>query len=169
MHLPTSTLRVATPAVAALAALGLAACGSSGGSSSSGTSASGGSGGSGSSGGGSAYGASSKPKTTASAASAAAAGAKLMLSADPGGALMFNTTKLSAKAGSVTVEMKNPSGSGVPHAIAITGNGVDQTGQTANPGGTSTVTAKLKPGTYTFFCPIPGHEAGGMKGTLTVT
>jgi plastocyanin len=163
MHLPTSTLRVATPAVAALAALGLAACGSSGGSSSSGTSASGGSGG------GSAYGAASKPKTTASAPAAAGAGAKLMLSADPGGALMFNTTKLSAKAGSVTVEMKNPSGSGVPHAIAITGNGVDQTGQTANPGGTSTVTAKLKPGTYTFFCPIPGHEAGGMKGTLTVT
>jgi uncharacterized cupredoxin-like copper-binding protein len=164
MHLPTSTLRVATPAVAALAALGLAACGSSGGSSSSGTSASGASGGSG---GGSAYGAASKPKTTASAP--AAAGAKLMLSADPGGALMFDTTKLSAKAGSVTLEMKNPSGSGIQHAIAITGNGVDQTGQTASPGGASTVTAKLKPGTYTFFCPIPGHEAGGMKGTLTVT
>jgi plastocyanin len=161
MHLPTPTLRVATPAVAALAALGLAACGSSGGSSSSGTSASG------ASGGGSAYGAASKPKTTASAP--AATGAKLMLSADPGGALMFDTTKLSAKAGSVTLEMKNPSGSGIPHAIAITGNGVDQTGQTASPGGTSAVTAKLKPGTYTFFCPIPGHEAGGMKGTLTVT
>ncbi|MFX8320210.1 plastocyanin/azurin family copper-binding protein [Acinetobacter baumannii] len=25
-----------------------------------------------------------------------------------------------------------------------------------------------KPGRYTFFCPIPGHEAAGMKGTLVV-
>jgi plastocyanin len=24
-------------------------------------------------------------------------------------------------------------------------------------------------GTYTFFCDQPGHEASGMKGTLTVT
>jgi hypothetical protein len=24
------------------------------------------------------------------------------------------------------------------------------------------------PGTYTFHCPVPGHEAAGMKGTLTV-
>ena len=26
-----------------------------------------------------------------------------------------------------------------------------------------------QPGDYTFFCAIPGHEALGMKGTLTVT
>jgi len=26
-----------------------------------------------------------------------------------------------------------------------------------------------KPGPYTFFCAIPGHEAQGMKGTITVT
>jgi len=24
-------------------------------------------------------------------------------------------------------------------------------------------------GTYAFFCTQPGHEASGMKGTLTVT
>jgi uncharacterized cupredoxin-like copper-binding protein len=26
----------------------------------------------------------------------------------------------------------------------------------------------LKPGTYEFYCPVPGHEQAGMKGTLTV-
>ena len=65
--------------------------------------------------------------------------------------------------------MDNPSSSGVPHAIALEGNGVDQDGETADPGGTSTVTVTLKPGTYSFYCPVPGHEAAGMKGTLTVS
>jgi uncharacterized cupredoxin-like copper-binding protein len=35
-------------------------------------------------------------------------------------------------------------------------------------GGKSTVTADLKPGTYEFYCPVDGHKAAGMKGTLTV-
>jgi len=25
------------------------------------------------------------------------------------------------------------------------------------------------PGTYTYFCAIPGHRAAGMQGTVTVT
>jgi uncharacterized cupredoxin-like copper-binding protein len=35
-------------------------------------------------------------------------------------------------------------------------------------GGTSTVSASLKPGTYTFYCSVPGHREGGMEGKLTV-
>jgi plastocyanin len=98
---------------------------------------------------------------------AAAGSSKVMLSADPSGALKFDAATLNAKAGKVTITMDNPSS--VPHAIAIEGNGVDKDGKTVGKGGVSTVSAKLKPGTYTFYCPVPGHEAAGMKGTLTVT
>jgi uncharacterized cupredoxin-like copper-binding protein len=35
-------------------------------------------------------------------------------------------------------------------------------------GGTKTLKVQLKPGTYTFFCSVPGHRDGGMQGTLTV-
>jgi uncharacterized cupredoxin-like copper-binding protein len=30
------------------------------------------------------------------------------------------------------------------------------------------VTAKLKKGTYVFYCSVPGHEQAGMKGKLIV-
>ena len=113
---------------------------------------------------------SSSSATTSAAAPAAGGGASTVkLSANPKGALAFTTMKLTAKAGKVTVEMKNPAGSGVPHGIAIEGNGVDQDGKIVQPGGTSTDTLTLKPGTYKFYCPVKGHEAAGMKGTLVVS
>ena len=65
--------------------------------------------------------------------------------------------------------MANPASAGIPHAIAVEGNGVDKDGATAQPGGSSKVTVTLKPGTYEFYCPIPGHKAAGMEGTLTVS
>jgi plastocyanin len=89
------------------------------------------------------------------------------LSADPSGALKFNTTTLTAPAGKVTIVMTNPSST--PHAIAVEGNGVDQDGSTVTSGGQSKITVDLKPGKYTFFCPVDSHKQAGMKGTLTVT
>ncbi|HKN94678.1 MAG TPA: plastocyanin/azurin family copper-binding protein [Thermoleophilaceae bacterium] len=98
--------------------------------------------------------------------SAGSAKSNLSLAADASGKLAFNKKTLSAKSGTVTITMDNPSS--VPHGIAVTGNGVNQSGSTVTKGGKSTVTVKLKPGTYTFYCPVDGHRAAGMQGTLTI-
>lgn len=81
--------------------------------------------------------------------------------------LSFDKHSLSAKAGTVTIKMLNPSP--LPHNVGITGPDLPyQIGPTVGTGGTSTVTAKLKPGTYEFFCAVAGHQEGGMVGKLTV-
>jgi plastocyanin len=110
-------------------------------------------------------GTSAEPAPSSSGASGGAT-TKLDISADPSGALKFDKTKLNAKAGDVTITMDNPSS--VPHGVSIEGNGVDAEGQVVNEGEKSTSKANLKPGTYTFYCPVPGHEEAGMKGTLTL-
>lgn len=91
----------------------------------------------------------------------------LHISTARGVAMRYSTTSLQAKAGVVTIVMKNLSI--LPHDVAIKGNGVRATGSLVGKGGISTVTATLKPGRYEFYCTVPGHEAAGMKGTLTVT
>ena len=37
------------------------------------------------------------------------------------------------------------------------------------PGGTAELKVNLKPGKYELYCTIPGHEAAGMKLTITVS
>jgi uncharacterized cupredoxin-like copper-binding protein len=132
----------------AAALLALAGCGgSSKSSSSTSTSSSGGGGAATSSGGG------------------GGGGQTLSLQADKA-QLKFNTNKLSAKAGKVTIVMTNPSP--LQHDISIKG-GVSANGPAVGQGGKSTVTVTLKPGKYTFYCSIDGHEAAGMTGELDVS
>jgi uncharacterized cupredoxin-like copper-binding protein len=108
------------------------------------------------------------PSTSGSSggAKAGGGGANLTLAADSSGQLKFDKKSLSTKAGKVTITMDNPSP--VPHAIAVEGNGVDKDGKTVQMGGKSTVTVTLKPGKYTFYCPVDGHKQAGMQGPLTV-
>jgi mono/diheme cytochrome c family protein len=94
---------------------------------------------------------------------AVAKGGKLEIDADPNGQLAFTASSASAPAGALTISMQNKSAT--QHNIGIKGM---KDGPTVQNGGTSTVSLTLKPGTYEFYCAVPGHEAGGMKGTLTV-
>ena len=101
------------------------------------------------------------------------AGGKLQIPASPTGQLAYATAKASAKAGPVTVEMPNMSG--VTHNIAFEAGEHGSSGPGPVLGsskiiskGTVTLSLTLKPGTYTFFCEVPGHRQAGMYGALTV-
>jgi plastocyanin len=90
----------------------------------------------------------------------------LKLSADPGGALKFDKSSLTAKPGKVTIVMDNPSD--LPHAVEIEGGGVEVAGDTVGMGGVSKASADLKAGEYEYYCPVGNHKDAGMEGTLTV-
>jgi uncharacterized cupredoxin-like copper-binding protein len=76
-------------------------------------------------------------------------------------------TPKQAAPGSVVFAVKNVGH--YTHALAISGPGV-ATKKTAliKPGKTATLKVTLKAGTYTLWCPVPGHAAKGMKTKLTV-
>jgi plastocyanin len=98
---------------------------------------------------------------------ASSAQSALKLAADPSGTLSYDTKQLSAKAGKVTLTLTNaaPLAHNVTVARGSTVLGATPTFQ----GGSKTITLNLKPGTYTFFCSVPGHRQAGMEGTLTVS
>jgi uncharacterized cupredoxin-like copper-binding protein len=98
----------------------------------------------------------------------AGGGTTLRLSADPGGALKFDKSSLTANAGEVTIALTNPSSATAPHAVEIEGQGVEEESDTIQPGESANVTAQLEPGTYEFYCPVGNHKDAGMEGTLTV-
>jgi plastocyanin len=96
------------------------------------------------------------------------AGETLKLSADPSGALKFDTDSLSATAGPVTIDFDNPAA--VSHDVAVEDSSGKELGVSDLIAESKTTLdlSDLKAGTYTFFCTVPGHREGGMEGTLTV-
>jgi uncharacterized cupredoxin-like copper-binding protein len=95
-------------------------------------------------------------------------GRALTVKAEEANGFSFSSKALHAQAGKVTLKLVNGTGNAAPHGIAVEGGGVHAGGQVVQPGGTSAVTVDLKPGTYTFYCPVPGHRQAGMQGTLTI-
>jgi plastocyanin len=99
-------------------------------------------------------------------ATAAKAPATRNLSAS-GTKLAFSKTKLTAPKGRVQLVLTNRSP--LDHNVSIRGKGLTtRKGKVVGRNGVSRVTATLAPGKYTYFCAVGGHEAAGMKGTLTV-
>lgn len=100
-------------------------------------------------------------------ASPAPSGAALSLEANPEGQLKYDTSSLTAKAGKVAIDFKNMSP--LAHNVTVESAGGGTVGATETfQGGSKTLTLNLKPGTYKFFCSVPGHRQSGMEGTLVV-
>jgi len=95
------------------------------------------------------------------------AASTLEFETDPNGQLAFTTTEATAKAGKVTIDFNNPQA--LPHDVKIeSSNGKEIGGTETVSEGSDSATVDLKPGTYTFYCSVPGHREAGMEGTLTV-
>jgi plastocyanin len=89
------------------------------------------------------------------------------VAANPEGQLKFDTTSLTAKAGSISVSFAN--NASLPHNLTVASASGAVVGATPTfQGGTKTLALNLKPGSYKFYCTVPGHRAAGMEGTLTV-
>jgi len=97
----------------------------------------------------------------------AAPSAPLKLAANPEGQLSYDTKQLSAKAGLVTIAMTNMSP--LEHNVTVAQGSTVLGAVPTFKGGSKTLTLNLKPGTYTFYCSVPGHRQAGMEGTLTVS
>ncbi|HEY5052198.1 MAG TPA: plastocyanin/azurin family copper-binding protein [Solirubrobacterales bacterium] len=135
-----------------LASVALVACGSSSNSTSSTTTES----------------APSSEATTGGSGGGSGGGETINVEADPGGELAYTTKSLTAKAGNVTIDFKNPQA--LMHDVAVedsSGKVIGKTELVAEASSTASL-ENLKPGTYTFFCTVPGHREAGMEGTLTV-
>jgi plastocyanin len=144
--------KLAALLVLALATFALAACGSDNGTTTTEAETAGG----------------ATAETTEEAGGAATGGGSTdEFEADPNGGLAYTTTEATAKAGEVTIDFNNPQG--LTHDVAIEDANGEVVGKTELIAGEETSeTVKLKPGTYTFYCSVPGHREQGMEGTLTV-
>jgi plastocyanin len=94
-------------------------------------------------------------------------GTTLSFLADPEGALAYTTAEVVTQAGQVTIDFDNPQS--LTHDVAIEDSSGKEVGATELiADGSDSTTVNLKPGTYTFFCSVPGHREAGMEGTLKV-
>lgn len=104
---------------------------------------------------------------SSSSTTAASGGPTVKFEADPSGTIAYTQTEVTAPAGTDTIEFDNQAS--LTHDVVIedsSGNQVAATDQIA--GSSTTTTADLKPGKYTFFCSVDSHREAGMEGTLTV-
>jgi plastocyanin len=96
----------------------------------------------------------------------ASGGGTLEIAAADSG-LAFASDTASSAAGKVTLAFENPQP--IAHDVAIEDDSGKTIGETEIvTAGNDSTTVDLKPGTYHFYCTVPGHREAGMEGTLTV-
>jgi plastocyanin len=93
-------------------------------------------------------------------------GGTVSFTAAEDGSLAFEEDSAETEAGSVTVELDNPSD--VPHNVIIEGPEGDVGGTDTITGDTASASVELEPGDYTFYCSVSGHREAGMEGPLAV-
>jgi plastocyanin len=137
----------------ALGLIALAGCGSSSSSTSSATSTT-----------------AATPATTSSASTTsapAAGGGAIAVAANPEGQFKYMPSTLSAKAGKVTIAFTNSAP--IEHNLTVASASGAVAGATpTSRGAVKNLTVSLTPGTYKFYCTVPGHRQAGMEGTLVV-
>lgn len=79
--------------------------------------------------------------------------------------LAFEPSQVTVAAGEVTVELTSQPAA--THTFAIEELG-DREVVHADAGEAARGTIELEPGTYTYYCSIPGHRQAGMEGRLAV-
>ncbi len=106
------------------------------------------------------------PTSSTTTGSAPASGS-LSLAANPEGQLKYNTSTLTANAGKVSIDFTNMSP--LEHNVTVESSSHAVVGATPTfKGESKTLNVTLKPGTYKFYCSVPGHRMAGMEGTLVV-
>lgn len=104
---------------------------------------------------------------TSSTTTSTPASGSLGLAANPEGQLKFSANTLTANAGKVSIDFTNMSP--LEHNVTIESASHAVVGATPTfKGESKTLSVTLKPGTYKFYCSVPGHRMAGMEGTLVV-
>lgn len=104
---------------------------------------------------------------TSGAPSAQTSGEAVQLAANPSGKLAYSTKSLTANTGRITIDFTNYSP--LPHNFTVALSNAKVLGATPTfRGGTRALRLNLTPGTYTFYCSLPGHRSAGMQGVLVV-
>ena len=119
----------------------------------------------------------SPPPSAAASVSGSGSGSVSASPVASGSTITLSLKEYSITPATVTLEAGTPvtiaarNDGTINHALVISGAGVSLTTKdlSFSPGRTETISANLAAGTYTFVCPVDGHAAQGMTGTITVT
>jgi uncharacterized cupredoxin-like copper-binding protein len=93
-------------------------------------------------------------------ATSTASGPEQTVNVEATDALRFDPDQLTATAGVIRIVQENTGAT--THTFVIDGQDFKLTNDDSGD-------VDLVAGDYVFYCDIPGHRAGGMEGTLTVT